>query len=248
MSIGRPEVRAARTAALLAGWLGACATVAASDMQRITGFEIDRTEVTVGAFRRFVDATGLVTVAEREGGLVYEAGWVHKPGWTWSSPYGRPAAEDEPAVHVTFAEAQAFCRWAGKRLPTDAQWVEAAYVEHRSDPPAPFVRGRRYPYPTGESPVGANCLGDCGPTRAVDHGARLLRGAGHARVATSVAGVNGLFDMGANVWEWVDEAVGAERGTRGGSWWYGAEQMREGPLASKSPEFAAVYIGFRCVR
>lgn len=248
MSTGRTGMRAARSAALLAGWMVACAASAASDMQRITEFEIDRTEVTVGAFRRFVDATGLATVAEREGGLVYEAGWVRKPGWTWSAPYGRPAADDEPAVHVTFAEAQAFCRWAGKRLPADAQWVEAAYVEHRSDPPAPFVRGRRYPYPTGESPAGANCLADCGPTRAVDHGARLSRGAGHARAGTTAAGVNGLYDMGGNVWEWVDEAVGAERGTRGGSWWYGAEQMREGRLASKSPEFAAVYIGFRCVR
>jgi len=221
---------------------------AASAMQRVAGFEIDRTEVTVGAFRRFVAATGRVTEAQRGGGMVYAAGWVRKPGWYWASPYGRPAGDDEPAVHVTYEEAAAFCRWAGKRLPTDAEWVEAAYVERRSAPPAPFVSGRRYPYPTGETPLGANCLGDCGASLAVEHGAALSRGAGHARAGTTAAGVNGLYDMGANVWEWVDERSGDERRTRGGSWWYGAAQMREEYLASKPPEFAAVYIGFRCAR
>ena len=95
-------------------------------------------------------ATGTVTRAEREGGgQVYEAGWVSKPGWTWRTPFGggRAAADDEPAVHVTFHEAQAFCRWAGGRLPSDAQWVQAAYTEQRAAPPPPFERGRTYPLP-----------------------------------------------------------------------------------------------------
>jgi len=42
------------------------------------------------------------------------------------------AANDEPAVHITYDEAQAFCRWAGGRLLNDAQWLEAAYTERRS--------------------------------------------------------------------------------------------------------------------
>jgi hypothetical protein len=51
------------------------------------------------------------------GGQVHEAGWVQKPGWTWKAPFGngRAAADDEPAVHITFHEAQAFCQWAGGR-------------------------------------------------------------------------------------------------------------------------------------
>ena len=89
------------------------------EMQPVGRFAIDRTEVSVGAFRRFVAATGMVTMAERQGGgSVFESGWVRKPGWTWSTPFGEQADEREPAVHVTFDEAQAYCRWAGKRLPS----------------------------------------------------------------------------------------------------------------------------------
>jgi len=220
------------------------------------GFDIARTETTVAQFRRFVQATGTVTRAERAGGgQVYEAGWTTKPGWTWARPLGVPAADDEPAVHVDFTEAQAFCRWAGGRLPTDAQWVRAAYTETRPAPPAPLQRGKTYPFPTGDSPVGAQCLGDCGAAadaRAVRHGAHLWRGRGHAAVTATPAGVNGLHDMGANAWEWVDEPPGAggsaERRTRGGSWWYGSGQMRADHLQGKPPETTVVYIGFRCAK
>ena len=252
-----PRIRIAHPIAALA--VVSCAALApasglaqgpsAPAMQRVGGFEIDRTEVTIGEFRRFVQATGLVTRAERDGGgSVYESGWVRKPGWTWAAPFGKPGADDEPAVHVSFDEAAAYCRWAGKRLPTDAQWTQAAYIESRDRPPAPFVAGRRYAFPTGDSPQGANCLGDCGPAPVVAHGAALSRGLGHARAGATKAGVNGLHEMGANVWEWVDEGAGDEKRTRGGSWWYGAEQMREDHLASKPRGFAAVYIGFRCAR
>ena len=219
---------------------------------------IARTETTVGQFRRYVQATGTVTQAERAGGgQVYEAGWVRRPGWTWATPFGggRAAADDEPAVHVNFHEAQAFCRWAGGRLPGDAEWVSAAVTEQRAVPPGPFVRGKTYDYPTGDTPAGAQCLGDCGPDaarRAIRHGARLWRGDGHARAGSTPAGVNGLHEMGGNAWEWVDEPPGAsgnaERRTRGGSWWYGAAQMRADHLQAKPADTAVVYIGWRCAR
>jgi formylglycine-generating enzyme required for sulfatase activity len=224
---------------------------------RVGGFEIAQTETTVGQFRRFAQATGLRTRAERQGGgEVYEAGWVRKPGWVWQAPFGAPAADDEPAVHVTFDEAQAFCRWAGGRLPTDAQWLSAAYTEQRSPAPPGWETGRRYAFPTGDSPEGAQCLDDCGAAargRAVNHGAALSRGHGPALAGRSKAGVNGLYDMGANVWEWVDDPAGvrepaAERRTRGGSWWYGASSMRAEHLQGKPGTTAVVYIGFRCVR
>ena len=250
--------------ALLLGPLAAAAqgtdpgNPAGIDWQPVGRLEVARTETTIAQFRRYAQATGLQTRAERAGGgEVYEAGWTRKPGWTWRQPYGPavPTDEREPAVHLTFDEAQAFCRWAGGRLPTDAEWVAAAYTEQRSAPPAPFVTGRRYAFPTGDRPEGAQCLNDCGPAaaeRAVARGAGLWRGQGHARTGQTPAGVNGLHDMGGNAWEWVDEPAGAAdkrpRRTRGGSWWYGADPMRAEHLQDKPPETTVVYIGFRCVR
>ena len=234
------------------------ANPAGLDWQAVGSFSIARTETTVGQFRRFAEATRSVTQAERAGGgAVYEAGWVRKPGWTWRTPFGGsgPTADGEPAVHLTFDEAQAFCRWAGGQLPTDAQWLSAAYTEQRAAPPPPFARGSTYRFPSGDTTTGAQCLDDCGDAaqaRAIRHGAALWRGQGHALAGSTPAGVNGLHEMGGNAWEWVDEPPGAtgqtERRTRGGSWWYGAAQMRADHLQGKPPGTTAVYIGFRCAR
>jgi sulfatase modifying factor 1 len=225
------------------------ASPALADMQPIDGFEIDRTEVTVGQYRGFVEATGYETSAEKSGGgLVYEVGWQQKEGWTWASPFGTPASPEEPAVHVTFDDAAAYCTWAGKRLPLDEEWERAAFTEFRPDPPAPFETGVTYPYPTGTSPEGANCLDECGPTPAIDYSDRLNRGIGHAPAGTTKAGVNGLYDMGANVWEWTEDGGAEQKRTRGGSWWYGAFRMEAADRATKPKDMAVVYIGFRCAR
>ncbi len=224
-------------------------TIACAEMQRIGGLAIDRTEVTVAQFRAFVDATGYVTAAEkRGGGLVYEAGWSRKKGWVWHSPFGTPARPSEPAVHVTFDEAAAYCAWAGKRLPTDAEWRRAAFTEYRGNPPSPFRWGVTYAYPTGETPTGANCLDECGPTPAIDYSSRLDRGIGHAPAGATRAGVNGLYDMGANVWEWAENGGDPDKGTRGGSWWYGAFRMTKDDSSTKPRDMAVVYIGFRCAK
>ncbi len=226
----------------------ATAAQAPADMVPVGRFLIDRTEVTVGQFAAFVQATGTVTAAERAGGgSTYEGGWQQRRGWTWRTPFGTPADPREPAVHVTHAEAQAFCRWAGKRLPTDAEWGEAAYTERRANPPAPFQTGRTYAYPTGDTPQGANCLGDCAPVATVPH-AVTSRGKGHAFAGSTAAGVNGLHEMGGNVWEWVASGPGDEQRTRGGSWWYGAQPMRDDHVQAKRAGTAVVYIGFRCAK
>ena len=202
----------------------------------VAGLWIDRSEVSITAFARHAQATGTVTRAEREGGgFEYDGGWQRRRGWTWQRPEGvEPPRRDLPAVHLTHAEAEAYCRWAGGRLPTAAEWRSAAFTEQRRDPPAPWVRGKTYPWPTGESPAGAN-------TSDPDPWPRA------APVTATRAGVNGLHDMGANVWEWAADQRGDERRTLGGSWWYPASQMRAELEAWKPADFFAVYIGFRCV-
>jgi formylglycine-generating enzyme required for sulfatase activity len=225
-----------RTLAL--AWFSAVFGAAAQPVDRVTlpEFDIDRTEVTIAQFARFAAATGLRTRAERDGGgFEYVGGWQQRAGWTWRTPDGRPAASDQlPAVHLTHGEALAYCQWAGGRLPTAAEWLSAAYTEQRLSPPSPWQRGKTYAYPTGDTPQGAN-------TSATDAWPRA------APAGATAPGVNGLLDMGANVWEWASDARGAERRTLGGSWWYGASQMRADVSAWKDADFAAVYIGFRCV-
>jgi len=199
------------------------------------GLQIDRTEVTIGQFDRYVQATGVRTRAELEGGgFEYVSGWQRRPGWTWRQPEGVPSALELPAVHLTHAEAAAYCQWAGGRLPTASEWRRAGFTELRAAPPAPWVRGKTYPWTTGESPLGSN-------TSDPDPWPRS------APAAQTRAGVNGLYDMGANVWEWASDARAHERQTLGGSWWYPAYQMKADVQAWKPADFYAVYIGFRCV-
>ena len=208
------------------------------DKVALPNFAIDRTEVTIGQFDRYVRATGTITRAEKEGGgFEYVAGWERRPGWSWRKPDGQTTSADMPAVHLDFAEAQAYCRWAGGRLPTGAEWQMAGFTELRESPPAPWQKGRTYAWPTGDSPQGAN-------TSDPDPWARA------APAGATKPGVNGLYDMGANVWEWTTDSPddrGRERRTVGSSWWYGAPNMKADVQAFKAANFYAVYIGFRCV-
>lgn len=216
---------------------GSVCTVLAqpADRVKLPEFAIDRTEVTIAQFARFAAATRQLTRAERAGGgHEYVGGWQQRAGWTWRTPEGTaPATDQLPAVHLTHGEAQAYCQWADGRLPSAAEWIGAAHTEQRMAPPGPWQRGKTYGYPTGDNPQGAN-------TSAPDAWPRA------APAGTTAAGVNGLLDMGANVWEWASDARGTERRTMGGSWWYGASQMRAEINAWKDADFTAVYIGFRC--
>jgi formylglycine-generating enzyme required for sulfatase activity len=228
-----PAAALALCAALLAVSARAAAPVDAVDMG---GYLIDRTEVTVARFDAFLTATGARSAAEREGGgFEWGAGWERRPGWTFRAPSGRPARPDDPAAHVSWFEATAFCAWAGGRLPSRDEWAGAAYTERRAAPPAPFVNGRSYPYPTGDAPAGANFAG------AGDGHER------HAPAGSTAAGVNGLHEMAGNLWEWLADARGDERLTAGGSWWYGPAQARADGMQYKPAGFYAVYVGLRCV-
>ena len=196
---------------------------------KIGAFHIDRTEVTIGAFRTFLGSGK--TLAERDGGgFEYDGGWQRRKGWSWASPAGQPGTDKEPAVHVTWFEAKDYCQSVGGRLPTFKEWRQAAYTEVRPTPTDGFQTGHTYPYPVGDKPEGMN-----NSRRA------------HVAVGRTKRGVNGLYDMGANVWEWLADRRGDDAFTAGGSWWYGPEMTRASGAQWKPAKFYAVYIGFRCV-
>lgn len=208
-----------------------CVALARTDIVALPGFSIDRTEVTIGQFRAYQRSRQERTRAEREGGgFEYAAGWTRRTGWTFATPYGQPANDREPAVHVTWFEAASYCRDVGGRLPTFAEWRRAAYTELRSRPTDGFETGTTYRYPVGDAPAGMN-------------NSRKR----HVAVGTTKRGVNGLYDMGANVWEWMGDRRDGNALTAGGSWWYGPAKTQASGAQWKPADFYAVYIGFRCV-
>ncbi|NBW01457.1 MAG: formylglycine-generating enzyme family protein [Betaproteobacteria bacterium] len=215
----------------------------------VHGLQWDIHEMTISQVRQMAKATGFVSQAEREGGgYVYEAGWTKKSGWNWRTPFGVAGLDQEPAVHLTFDEAQSICKFFGKRLPNDREWTQAAYLEQRDSPPAGFTKGKRYTFPSGESAITSHCLSGCGNYKGTAPAGSLNRGVGPVPVMTTPMGVNGLYEMGGNVWEWVDTGPGNERITRSSSWWYGPERQHESDVATKPRDTRVVYIGFRCVR
>lgn len=207
------------------------ANISHAEAVYIKNFSIDRTEVTVGSFAEYSELEGIVTQAEKHGGgYEWAAGWKRRNGWNYMSPQGKYAAFDEPAVHVTWDEASAYCAYSGGRLPTRDEWILSAYTELRDEPEGGYQMGKVYRYPVGDTPVGMN--------NNRSH---------HLSVKTTQKGVNGLFDMGGNVWEWLADRREAEALTAGGSWWYGPEKATVNGLQWKPTDFYAVYIGFRCV-
>jgi formylglycine-generating enzyme required for sulfatase activity len=187
----------------------------------IDAFYLDTHEVTNTDYARFVSATDAA-----------------KP-WHW--PKGIVAKDEErwPVTNVNWAEADAYCRWAGKRLPTEAEWERAA-------------RGgldrKRYPW------------GDEGGRGRAHTGSAN----GPTTVGSFAANAYGLFDMAGNVWEWTSDwyerdyyavsvdknptgpATGSYRVIRGGGWTEGAQMASFRNYAD--PEMRTLIIGFRCAK
>ncbi|MET0189649.1 MAG: ergothioneine biosynthesis protein EgtB [Pseudonocardia sediminis] len=164
----------------------------------VPAFVIDAYPVTNGQYAEFVDAGGYDDprywtergwAYVREAGLVAPQFWLRDAGGDWlRRRFGavEPIVTDEPVVHVTFHEAQAFARWSGKRLPTEAEWEKAA----RFDPAT--GRSRRYPW------------GDDEPTHL--HANLDQRHLQPAPVGAYPAGASalGVHQMIGDVWEWCD--------------------------------------------
>lgn len=181
-------------------------------------FWIDAREVTNADFARFVEATGFSTDAERIGnsvvfvpgavdpstGIAAPGGWDLIEGADWRRPYGAGSSieglGDHPVVHVSIHDARAFAAWAGKRLPTEAEWEHAArggLVDQ------PYAWGDTAP--DDADPWVANTWQGRFPLA----NRRLDGYLTTAPVATFAPNGYGLFDVSGNVWEWVDTPRGA---------------------------------------
>lgn len=198
---------------------------------RVDGFWMDRTPVTNRQFRAFVAATGYATLAEmlsdptrKPGSLVFTPPqqpvdlrdwtqcWEFQLGADWRHPSGPSSSidglEDHPVVHVAYQDAEAFAQWAGKALPTEAEWefaarggLDGAEFAWGDD----FLPGGRYMANTWQGAFPHHNLCHDGFERT-------------SPVTAFPANGYGLYDMTGNVWEWTTD-------------WYTSKHIAEAPKA-----------------
>jgi iron(II)-dependent oxidoreductase len=226
----------------------------------VPSFLIDAAPVTAGAYLAFMEAGGYDSPR-----------WWHPDGWEWRMSSGRTAPGfwtresgqwlrrrfgrveavplDEPVQHVSWYEADAYARWAGKRLPTEAEWEKAA----RWDPVA--ERSRRFPWGDDFDPGRANV------------GQRRLRPTPAGSFAAG-ASAYGVRQMIGDVWEWTSSDFTGYPGfrtfpykeysevffgsdykvLRGGSWATDPSAVRGTFRNWDYPIRRQIFSGFRCAR
>jgi formylglycine-generating enzyme required for sulfatase activity/tRNA A-37 threonylcarbamoyl transferase component Bud32 len=218
----------------------------------LDGFWIDRYEVTNERFARFADATGYRAEAETRGwGWLWNGSeWEEVEGADWRHPRGPGSSiedkMDHPVALVSWNDADAYCRWAGKRLPSEAQWEKAARG------PA-TERGRSYAWGDKFNIARAN-------TRESERGDTAPVGSFSPQGDSPY----GASDMTGNVWEWVADWYGSDyysqspladpagpiTGTykvlRGGSWLFDEVYARTAFRYNVKPDYTYDFAGFRC--
>ena len=236
----------------------------------LAGFRIDRCAVSNARFARFVDATSYVTDAERIGWSFVFAGllpddfedtrgvaaapwWRQVFGASWRKPEG-PRSDiagraDRPVVHVSHADALAFCAWAGKRLPTEVEWEKAARGG---------LEAKRFPWGDDETPDGRHHCNVWQGTFPSDN--TTADGFyGLAPVDAFAPNGYGLHNMAGNAWEWCSDwfsvprgaASGTHRVMRGGSYLCHPSYCWRYRCAARSASAgntATGHTAFRCVR
>jgi formylglycine-generating enzyme required for sulfatase activity len=195
----------------------------------VDAFYMDKYEITVSRYAKFLGATGNV-----------------KPPEEWDTADAKRDA-DLPVVGVDWRDADSYCRWAGKRLPTEAEWEKAARgVDERKYPwgnDAPTSEYARFGIPY-QNPVYKD---------------------GVAGIGTYPKGTSpfGIYDLSGNVWEWVADwysesfprgdvrnPKGPESGTgkvmRGGGWYDQPARLTTTKRMQANPSHRGDEIGFRC--
>lgn len=172
----------------------------------LDAFYIDVCEVTNEDYKRFMDATG------------------HPAPQYWKDD--RFNAPDQPAVGVSWYDAAAYCHWAGRRLPTEAEWEKAARGG---------LTGKKFPWGDSIDPSKANYGKKVGRTTPV---------------GTYPPNDYGLYDMAGNVWEWcMDEKDHVDyRVLRGGCWHNPEGDLRVAHSNGDLPTNKNDLFGFRTAR
>jgi len=195
----------------------------------LDAFSMDKYQVSVRQYARFLEATH------------------HEVPPDWST-MNRPQHQNRPVANVDWMDADAYCHWAGKRLPTEAEWEKAA-------------RGTdARVYPWGNEP----------PTRFHANSGKEVWSSHTVLtpVGTFEEGKSpyGIYDMAGNVWEWVSDwydqdyyktspsqnptgpSTGGHKVIRGGSWGSGGDDLRASDREIHLPSFRGFGTGFRCAK
>lgn len=199
----------------------------------LPAFWIDTGEVTNTRYKRFIDATG------------HKVPWSPDPAvqpyaWDWQLRMYPSGKANDPVALVSWEDAKAFCTWAGKTLPSEAQWEKAARG----------LKGNLYPWGNAWLPGKANTF---------ESGARGTAASGAFEGDVSEFGVR---DLAGNVSEWVEEWFAPYPGNpiisyeardtykvlRGGSWDYFKSIATGYHRQYALPHSQMAAIGFRCVK
>lgn len=195
----------------------------------VNAFFIDKHQLSVAQYARFLEDT------------------QHEVPPDWSI-MNRPQHRNRPVANVDWAEAEAYCKWAGKRLPTEAEWEKAARG----------TDGRTYPW--GNQPP-TSLLVNAGKETWGNHA--VVTPGGSFEEGKSPYGV---YDMAGNVWEWVSDwydqdyyktgprhnptgsPTGEYKVIRGGSWGSAPKDLRSSERETHLPTFRGFGTGFRCAK